>query len=250
MTYLDRLNCFWQFVNIEPLSTGQKVLYLALLDINNSCRWAVWFTTTNSILQFKTGLSRKGINEARNHLIQVGLISYKKGRGNQAGSYSLLKFECNILPADGDASYTQTAHKLHTERDTDYPQTATLIDIDKDIDKDNSASVSVRKNEINLYQAYDENIGAITGMIAEELDGYAELTCPEVVIYAIRQAALNNKKSCGYVKAICKSLLNEGIKTPLDLERHIQEYEQKKQDKTSKSSCTDKLAEQKARWGI
>ncbi len=244
MTYLDRLNLFWQFAEAETLSSNQIALYMGLLYINNSCFWTEWFSVTNSRIEHLTGIRGKTIYNVKNQLKQLNLIDYREVGKNKPCKYTILSMADFTKQLHND--YKAVTHQVQS----DYTPVTTLIDKDKDIDKDNSASVSVRKNEINLYQAYDENIGVITGMIAEELDGYAELTCPEVVIYAIRQAALNNKKSCGYVKAICKSLLSEGIKTPLDLERHIQEYEQKKRDGLKTSSCTDKLAEQKARWGI
>lgn len=84
-------------------------------------------------------------------------------------------------------------------------------------------------------------------MIFEELEGYTELMCPEAVIYAIKQAALNNKKSCSYVKRICQNLLNEGVKTPLDLERHIKRWEEQKQRKSQQAEAS--LEEQMTRYG-
>lgn len=253
MTYIDRLNCFWQFANVTPLSTGQKLLYLALLDINNGCRWVEWFTVPNTLLQFKTGLSRKAINDARGHLVQVGLISYKKGKSNQAGSYYIRNLECNILHTDYTASYPQTTHTLPTDYTQAIQQTTTLID--KDIDIDISSSINTCAPAKKIYKSYEENIGALTGIIAEELEGYMELLCPEAVEYAIRQAAINNKKSCSYVRGVCKHLVAEGIKTPLDLERHIKEREEQRQAAVHSAAVnTDdeksrKLAEQKARWG-
>lgn len=79
-----------------------------------------------------------------------------------------------------------------------------------------------------IYRCYEENIGLLTGIVVEVIDGYIELLCPEIVEYAIRQAVIYNKKSLGYVKGVCKSLLNADVKTPLALEQYITEREKQK----------------------
>lgn len=79
-----------------------------------------------------------------------------------------------------------------------------------------------------IYQCYEENIGVLTGMVVEVLDGYIELLCPEIMKYAIGQAVIYNKKSMGYVKGVCRSLLNAGVKTPLELEQYIKQREEQR----------------------
>lgn len=241
MTYVDRLNLFWQFAEAETLSSNQIAFYTGLLNINNSCFWTEWFSVANSRIEHLTGIKTRTIYDVKNQLKQMGLIDYKEIGRNKPCKYKICDI-AKLLQSNRKA----VAHLPQSNRKA----TATLIDKDKDIDIDNSVVVKcARETEANIYRVYEENIGTLTGIIVEELDGYVELTCPEVVIYAIKQAAINNKKSCGYVKGICKSLLNEGIKTPLDLDRHIQEYEQRKiSNKTNVS--TDKEMEAKiAKWG-
>ncbi|GIM47594.1 hypothetical protein DNHGIG_31430 [Collibacillus ludicampi] len=79
MNYILELNAFRDWVMINRASTGQIALWYALMSINNQTGWKEWFSAPNQTLQLMTGLSRQGLDKARNGLIQLGLIQYKKG---------------------------------------------------------------------------------------------------------------------------------------------------------------------------
>lgn len=92
MTYADisEIKVFNDLIQLKRLSTGQIALWYALLYINNKCPSQSWFTVTNLTLQLQTGLSREGINKARNVLKQSGLIDFKAD-GTKATAYKLNK---------------------------------------------------------------------------------------------------------------------------------------------------------------
>jgi len=92
VNYIKELNAFRDWAMINRPSTGQVALWYSLMSINNMTGWNTWFTVPNQTLQLMTGLSRQGLDKARNGLIQHGLIQYKKGRSNQAGSYRMISF--------------------------------------------------------------------------------------------------------------------------------------------------------------
>lgn len=89
MNYITLINSFWDSVTINPLSTGQVSLYMALLHIYNRSSWTEWFTAPNQVLSVLTGLSRSGILKARNELKQKGLIDFKE-RGTRATVYKVV----------------------------------------------------------------------------------------------------------------------------------------------------------------
>lgn len=89
MNYITLINSFWDSVTINPLSTGQVSLYMALLHIYNRSSWTEWFTASNQVLSVLTGLSRSGILKARNELKQKGLIDFKE-RGTRATVYKVV----------------------------------------------------------------------------------------------------------------------------------------------------------------
>lgn len=101
MNYIKELNAFWHWALLNRPSAGQVALWYMLMSVNNVTGWQEWFSVPNQTLQLATGLSRQGIDQARSGLIQKGLILYKKGRANQAGSYRMQSFvqnsECQII---------------------------------------------------------------------------------------------------------------------------------------------------------
>jgi len=90
MNYIIEINAFYDWLLYNSLPTGAIALWHALMSINNKAGWADEFTVANIVLQGMTGLSRQGLDKARNQLIQKGLIQYKKGTSNQAGKYKMV----------------------------------------------------------------------------------------------------------------------------------------------------------------
>lgn len=88
MNYLKESMAFYDFVELNQMSTGQIALWHALLDVNNKSKWQEWFTVANIALQLHSGLSESGIKAARNKLKQLGLIDFKP-RGTKATAYHL-----------------------------------------------------------------------------------------------------------------------------------------------------------------
>ena len=94
MNYIAEINMFYDWLLYNPLPTGAIALWHGLMAINNKAGWADEFTVANLVLQANTGLSRQGLDKARNTLMQKELITYKKGTSNQAGKYKMNRFEC------------------------------------------------------------------------------------------------------------------------------------------------------------
>lgn len=88
MNYLSTINSFWDSAAVNPLPTGQVSLYMALLHVCNRSNWAEWFQAPNQVLSVLTGLSRSGIQKARNGLKQRGLIDFRE-RGTRATLYKI-----------------------------------------------------------------------------------------------------------------------------------------------------------------
>lgn len=96
MNYIKQSVSFFELQLSNQISANAQVLYYTLFNINNKCNWKERFTVANSMLTAYTGLNISAIQRARNELIQLGIISYKKGKGNQCGEYLLFKLyhEC------------------------------------------------------------------------------------------------------------------------------------------------------------
>lgn len=54
----------------------------------------------------------------------------------------------------------------------------------------------------NIFKLYEQNIGALTPLVAEQLKEAEHDYPPEIILNAFRQAAEHNKRSWKYVSAI------------------------------------------------
>lgn len=89
MNYIAEIKGFHDLIERkEGLSTGQIALWYALMYRNNRCTWQEWFSVSNQTLVIHTGLSRQGIQKARNSLKQLGAIDFK-ANGTLATSYKM-----------------------------------------------------------------------------------------------------------------------------------------------------------------
>lgn len=90
MNYLKQVLAVNHQQLINPLSSGQFVLFHALMNVNNQLNWTEWFEVAHIRLEAFTGLSRNGVNKARNELKQRGYIDFKSN-GTKAASYKIIK---------------------------------------------------------------------------------------------------------------------------------------------------------------
>lgn len=72
MKYLSEINAFYDWLEINQLSTSAIALWHTIMHINNKAGWVKTFTVAESVLSIKTGLSGRTVRNARNELKQKG----------------------------------------------------------------------------------------------------------------------------------------------------------------------------------
>ncbi len=83
------------------------------------------------------------------------------------------------------------------------------IELGRALPHDSGAPASKREN---VFQLYEENIGPLTPLVAEELKEAESLYPPEWLEEALKEAALQNKRSWRYAAAILRRWATEGRK--------------------------------------
>lgn len=180
MTYIDLINSFWDLAATNPLSTGQVSLYFALMHVCNRSYWTEWFAVPNQVLSVLTGLSRSGIQKARNELKQRGLIDFRE-RGTRATSYRLVMAESvqtDVLMSDSNQAGNQNGVQDGVQ---DGVQNGGTLNKTKDLrqDKDSSPQPPMERFEEFLlsypkkcgHRYMTENAYAgllLTGKVTEE----------------------------------------------------------------------------------
>lgn len=140
--YIDEIKAFYKKIEENPLSTGQIALWHALMYIDNKTYWAEWFSVANTIIEMYSGLSRTGIQKARNELKKMGFIDFKPN-GTKATLYKITILDTEThqdsnslvseqLQSSSDlvANQCQVSGSLVTNS---VENGSTLIDKDKDI---------------------------------------------------------------------------------------------------------------------
>lgn len=89
MTYIEILNAFWNWRRFNVIPHSAADLFFCLLDFANATKWEDKITIPNSRITGKIDISEKSLFNARNVLIQYGLIDYKNGKKGQAGTYQI-----------------------------------------------------------------------------------------------------------------------------------------------------------------
>lgn len=124
MNYVKQGISFFELQLSNQISANAQALYYTLLNINNKCNWKERFTVANSMITAYTSLNTSAIQRARNELIQLGIIDYKKGNGNKCGEYLLFKLYPDFeQQTDSNANNkpiaTCTANRQQCEQQTD-----------------------------------------------------------------------------------------------------------------------------------
>jgi len=66
----------------------------------------------------------------------------------------------------------------------------------------------------NIFRVYEQNFGALTPLIADELRDFEKTYPPEWIEYAMREAVLSNARNTKYVLSILKRIDQHGFDSP------------------------------------
>lgn len=93
LNYIRLINRFW-LLDLEANFSHLEVhIFFKLLEINNRLGWKETFKYPNSRMEPEIGTRQKNLIDARQKLIDTGLIRYEKGTTRDAGVYQLLSVE-------------------------------------------------------------------------------------------------------------------------------------------------------------
>jgi len=174
MNYIKELNAFYDWLETNSLSTSAIALWHALMHICNKCGWAEEFGVAISTLSVKTGLSRRGVQNARNELQQKGRIKWRSRGGNKSAVYT-------IIPL------TEEREQRHEV---------------KKVDNDELAQI------VKLYES--GGFGQINLLVKEVLEDLLDEFGFEWVSHAIKVAVKRNKRNLSYVRGILNNWKNNG----------------------------------------
>lgn len=223
---------FGNWLLLNNLNPDAIALYHALLFMNNKMTvnvngewyWKVEFKVPGATLrQLSGGISETQLDRMRNQLKQAGLIDYRKGRGNQSGTYSLIPFDLEFeavsisVPHIGGQNVCQYAGQ--PECKVWAKSNSFIININNNTNAnfdDDGDDARARENAKSLFERYlgeprapEPNLEQCVRWI-NSMDG-------DLVEEAFREACKQEKTSFAYVEGIIRKMRQRGIKDMGDL---------------------------------
>ncbi len=215
-------------ISIDNLSATAQALYLRLILIDNGLGWPERFYASNSRLMTEAGInSEKTLITARNQLIQMGLVEYRKGTAKGKASTYKLK----IIPTTGvttvgttvaSAGVTTGVTTVGTTVASAGVSGAYMTDQYRQEktrqEKTIAAATRAREGDSALAEVvrvFEENIHPLSGAIERDnlidlVDEYGGVW----VTSAIGEAALSSGRNLRYITAILERWKRDGFKAP------------------------------------
>lgn len=107
-----------------------------------------------------------------------------------------------------------------------------------------TTTAQARESWKQCVDCYEQNIGALPRAAFDSIVGYLEQVEPDLVCEAIKQAAINNKRSWGYAQAILRDCLKNNITTRA---AYLAEKEARSQQKGTSQRKQMKTTQEKLR---
>jgi hypothetical protein len=93
MNYVALIRSFWRAHEEHSFGTTEVAVYFYLLEVCNICHWKNPFKRNNAKIEADLGISFNTLKNARNKLVQSGLLSFKTTNGSPNVVYTLSKFD-------------------------------------------------------------------------------------------------------------------------------------------------------------
>ena len=224
-------------ISIDNLSATAQALYLRLILIDNGLGWPERFYASNSRLMTEAGInSEKTLITARNQLIQMGLVEYRKGTAKGKASTYKLK----IIPTTGVTTVGTTVASAGVSTVGTTVASAGVSTVgttvasagvsgaymtdqyrqEKTRQEKTIAAAATRAREgdsalAEVVRVFEGNIHPLGGDIESDtlIDLVDDYSAPWVIA-AVKEAVIYNARSMGYMKAVLERWKRDGFKTP------------------------------------
>ena len=196
---------------------GEMLIPYDAEKIQRECKWFSLATVRVALSVYKQiGL----IFESPDGILAISNYSDIVGSETDYSAQKRLQRENRRrqIPAKGaDNNEDNNVDNVHTEKE---------IEKDKEIEsrervRDNgSPAVDVGLAEI--IGSYEENIGSFPPAARDALMGWREIFADDLILLAIKKAALSGVRKWNYINGILKAWKNEGVKTLGDVQARDQ----------------------------
>lgn len=126
------------------------------------------------------------------------------------------------IPVKGaDNNEDNNVDNVHTEKEIEKDKDKEIENRVRVRDRDNG-SPAVDAGLAEIIGSYEENIGSFPPAARDTLMGWREIFADDLILLAIKKAALSGVRKWNYINGILKAWKNEGVKTLGDVQAHDQ----------------------------
>lgn len=198
---------------------GEMLIPYDAEKIQRECKWFSLATVRVALSVYKQiGL----IFESPDGILAISNYSDIVGSETDYSAQKRLQRENRRrqIPAKGaDNNEDNNVDNVHTEKE-----------IEKDKDKEIESRERVRDNGspavdaglAEIIGSYEDNVGSFPPAAKDALMGWREIFTDELILLAIKKAALSGVRKWNYVNGILKAWKNEGVKTLGDVQARDQ----------------------------
>lgn len=131
MTYIDRLNAFYRWLESHALPVNAQLMYLKILDVFNRAGWPDSVQIDNLRLMNMIQASKGAAMRARDCLVAAGLIAYSKGHKGVPNKYRLLNETINgtindTISGTTNETKSETTSGTHIKTKTKSKKTSSI----------------------------------------------------------------------------------------------------------------------------
>ena len=196
---------------------GEMLIPYDAEKIQRECKWFSLATVRVALSVYKQiGL----IFESPDGILAISNYSDIVGSETDYSAQKRLQRENRRrqIPAKGaDNNEDNNVDNVHTEKE---------IEKDKEVEsrervRDNG-SPAVDAGLAEIIGSYEENIGSFPPAARDSLMGWREIFADDLILLAIKKAALSGVRKWNYINGILKAWKNEGVKTLGDVQARDQ----------------------------
>ena len=214
MTYIDRINAFWNWIQYNEMGSNGAILYLALLHCANRAAWPEVVPISNSMLLSLTGLSETELKRQRNKLVQMGAVVYEKGKKGKMARYSFPDLT-KIKSKYGPNMYPNMYHNMCPNMYPNMYPNMCHINKDKEKDKERDKdiitppippagiSAELDQDMAEVFRAWDRaSAQCMTMAESERLLSLYDQYGKERLLYGINQCVSASVVKLNYLTAV------------------------------------------------
>ena len=157
--YIQQLNLFHRWLETHYLPANAQLLWFHLIGLFNASGWECSVqVSTARLMSLLNTRSNNTVLQARNALVEAGLLEFEAGKNGLPCRYKLLDFRADGTVCDTDTEYHSAHRSAHQTENHSAHQTAHINKYKKKQDEDEKNIISDRVPQAlqNAWSAYTQ----------------------------------------------------------------------------------------------